>query len=101
MDYSKYYTFDEKKYITKVPLPSEWYSIGTEITLGSYTDENSAIFACVKYFNKIRPPHTEPGNLGTDVKGAVIYAQSLEIESLNKEFERLKDCLHNIINTST
>ena len=83
MDYTKYYTFDEKtlKYITKAPLPLN----GVIITLGLYMDEKSAIKACAKYFNKIG------SNLGT--KEAIIYAQQLEINSLKEELYKVKRSL--------
>ena len=94
MNYHKFYTFDEQtnKYITQVPLPLDgWYTMGKTITLGCYVDKKMAREACVKYFNKLRPPNTKPSptNLGTDVKIAVIYAHELEINALKKELDIL------------
>ena len=91
MDYKiafceKFCSFDDETGIfnTNVPLPLQgWYTIGKTITLGSYYDLNSAMKACYKYFNHVRPVGRQPGptNLGTDVKKAVIFGHELEIET--------------------
>ena len=80
------------RFETEVPLPPPGWALGYEgvISVGSYLTLEGALKACDLYFNHVRPVGYPPGplHLGDDIKGAIIFAQQLQIECLREQLKR-------------